>query len=270
MNQIQALLSKGQLHSVCESAQCPNIGECFANKTCTFMILGDICTRNCAFCAVTHGKPCSPDPNEPEMVGLTAKQLGLKHVVVTSVTRDDLPDGGAGQFAATIHAIRQENPEATVEVLIPDFGGQDAPLKQVIAAAPHVLNHNIETVPRIYPTVRPGARYEQSLQLLKNVASICPDEQIMTKSGLMLGLGETQEEVIGVMIDLLKVGCKTLTLGQYLRPSSQHHPVVEYVHPDKFDELSGIGEELGFRQVVSGPLVRSSYHAAESFAQLNA
>lgn len=270
MDNIQALLDKGQLHSVCESAQCPNIGECFANKTCTFMILGDTCTRNCAFCAVTHGKPSAPDPNEPGMVGLTAKQLGLKHVVVTSVTRDDLPDGGAGQFVATIEAIKRENPKATVEVLIPDFGGQDDPLKQVLAARPHVLNHNIETVPRIYPSVRPGAAYKQSMKLLGKVSLWYPDQEIMTKSGLMLGLGETQDEVVEVMKDLLEVGCRTLTLGQYLRPSAQHHPVVEFVHPDKFNHLAEIGKELGFRQVVAGPLVRSSYHAAESFAQLSA
>lgn len=270
MDRIQNLLGKGQLHSVCESAQCPNIGECFANKTCTFMILGDVCTRNCAFCAVTHGKPSDIDPNEPDMVALTAKQLGLKHVVVTSVTRDDLPDGGAEQFAATIRAIKRENPESTVEVLIPDFGGQEYPLKHVLLAEPHVLNHNLETVPRIYPSVRPGATYERSLKLLSKVPLMSPNQQIMTKSGLMLGLGETQDEIIDVMKDLLSVGCRTLTLGQYLRPSAQHHPVLEYVHPDKFNQLSIIGKELGFRQVVSGPLVRSSYHAAESFAQLSA
>ncbi|WP_291327030.1 lipoyl synthase [Desulfovibrio sp. UCD-KL4C] len=270
MDRIQALLGKGQLHSVCESAQCPNIGECFANKTCTFMILGDVCTRNCAFCAVTHGKPSILDVNEPDMVALTAKQLGLKHVVVTSVTRDDLPDGGAEQFAATIRAIKRENPESTVEVLIPDFGGQDDPLKHVLEAGPHVLNHNLETVPRIYPSVRPGATYERSLKLLSKVPVISSDQQIMTKSGLMLGLGETQDEIIDVMKDLLSIGCRTLTLGQYLRPSALHHPVLEYVHPDKFKQLSEIGKKLGFRQVVSGPLVRSSYHAAESFAQLSA
>lgn len=269
MDRIQALLGKGQLHSVCESAQCPNIGECFANKTCTFMILGDICTRNCTFCAVPHGRPSRPDPNEPNMVGLTAKQLGLKHVVVTSVTRDDLPDGGAGQFAATIHAIRRENPDATVEVLIPDFGGKDAPLKEVIAAAPNVINHNLETVPRIYSSVRPGAAYQQSLQLLKNVSMACPDQHITTKSGLMLGLGETREEVVEVMKDLLQAGCRILTLGQYLRPSPQHHPVIEYVHPDRFDQLADIGQELGFKQVVAGPLVRSSYHAGESYAAIS-
>lgn len=268
MDRIQELLDKGQLHSVCESAQCPNIGECFAKKTCTFMILGDICTRNCAFCAVTHGRPSCPDPNEPNMVGLTASQLGLSYVVVTSVTRDDLPDGGASQFAATIHAIKRENPNATVEVLIPDFGGKDAPLKQVISAAPDVISHNLETVPRLYSSVRPGAAYEQSLRLLKNVSLACPDQHIMSKSGLMLGLGETREEVVEVMKDLLQAGCRILTLGQYLRPSQQHHPVIEYVHPDTFDQLADIGNELGFKQVIAGPLVRSSYHAAESFTAM--
>jgi len=268
MDRIQALLGKGQLHSVCESAQCPNIGECFSNKTCTFMILGDICTRNCRFCAVTHGHPSSPDPNEPSMVGMTARQLGLKHVVVTSVTRDDLPDGGAGQFAATIQAIKRENPKATVEVLIPDFRGQEPPLQQVIAAAPDVINHNVETVPRLYPSVRPAAIYEQSLTLIKRVSLACPDQHITTKSGLMLGLGETREEVVETMKDLLQAGCRILTLGQYLRPSPQHHPVIEYIHPEMFDELADIGNQLGFQHVVSGPLVRSSYHAGESFSAM--
>ncbi|CCH50406.1 lipoyl synthase [Pseudodesulfovibrio piezophilus] len=268
MNRIQDILDKGQLHSVCESAQCPNIGECFAHKTCTFMILGDICTRNCAFCAVAHGHPLSPDPQEPGMVGETARQLGLKHVVVTSVTRDDLPDGGAEHFVATIQAIKHENPDATVEVLIPDFGGRREPLESVLSAMPDVLNHNIETVPRLYDSVRPGARYERSLQLIRNVSNSRSDERILTKSGLMLGLGETQEEVVATMEDLLQVGCRIVTLGQYLCPSSRHHPVVEYVHPDTFNRLADIGKQLGFKQVVAGPLVRSSYHAAESFKEL--
>lgn len=232
------------------------------------MILGNVCTRNCAFCAVTHGRPDSPDPSEPEMVALTAKQLGLKHVVVTSVTRDDLADGGAGQFAATIQAIKRETPNATVEVLIPDFRGQEAPLKRVISAAPDVINHNIETVSRIYSSVRPGADYQQSLGLIKRAAIASAGQQITTKSGLMLGLGETKEEVVEVMKDLIQAGCQILTLGQYLRPSPQHHPLVEYVHPDTFAQLAKTGEELGFKQVVAGPLVRSSYHAAESFAAI--
>lgn len=268
MDRIQGLLDKSQLHSVCESAQCPNIGECFANKTCTFMILGDICTRNCAFCAVTHGRPLGPDPSEPNMVALTTKKLGLKHVVVTSVTRDDLADGGAGHFAATIGAIKRENPGTTVEVLIPDFKGQDAPLQQVISAAPDVINHNLETVPHIYSSVRPGAGYKQSLQLLERVSLACTEQPITTKSGLMLGLGELQEEVIETMKDLLQAGCSILTLGQYLRPSPWHHPVIEYIRPDTFDQLANIGHELGFKQVVAGPLVRSSYHAAESLAAI--
>lgn len=268
MNRIQGLLDKGHLHSVCESAQCPNIGECFAGKTCTFMILGDICTRNCTFCAVTHGHPFKPDPQEPDMVALTAKKLGLKHVVVTSVSRDDLADGGAGHFAATIRAIKHENPGTTVEVLIPDFQGQDASLQQVISAAPHVINHNLETVPQIYSSVRPGANYKQSLQLLERVSSACTEQPITTKSGLMLGLGEFQEEVIETMKDLLQAGCSILTMGQYLQPSPQHHPVIEYIHPETFDHLAKIGHELGFKQIVAGPLVRSSYHAAESFAAI--
>jgi lipoic acid synthetase len=269
MDNIRDLLGKGHLHSVCESAQCPNIGECFANKTCTFMILGDICTRNCAFCAVTHGKPGLPDPDEPEKLALTAKQLGLRHVVVTSVTRDDLPDGGAGHFAETIKAIKRETPDVTVEVLIPDFKGNEAALQQVIDANPEVINHNVETIPRLYPTVRPSAKYQQSLQLLRNVSRLSTRQTITTKSGLMLGLGETKDEVVQVMKDLLEFGCNTLTIGQYLAPSPNHHPVIEYVHPDQFNELSEIGTELGFYQVVSGPLVRSSYHAGESFARLS-
>lgn len=268
MDRIRQLLGKGHLHSVCESAQCPNIGECFANKTCTFMILGDICTRNCTFCAVTHGAPRSPDPNEPEMVGVTAKRLGLRHVVVTSVTRDDLPDGGAEQFAGTIHAIKRHIPYSTVEVLIPDFRGQDAPLKQVISAQPDVINHNLETVPRLYPTVRPGAKYTQSLQVIRNVGRFSPNLGPAAKSGLMLGLGETEEEIIAVMKDLVRAGCRILTLGQYLRPSPEHHEVMEYVHPQTFSRLEEIGRGLGFKQVVAGPLVRSSYHAAECFAKL--
>lgn len=265
LDSIQSMLNKGHLHSVCESAQCPNIGECFANKTCTFMILGDICTRNCRFCAVTHGCPSAVDPNEPKMVGLTAKQLGLKHVVVTSVTRDDLLDGGAGQFAETILAIKREVQNATVEVLIPDFKAQKQALQKVIDAGPDVINHNMETVPRIYSTVRPGADYRQSLRVIKNVSLLSPGRNIITKSGVMLGLGETQDEVVEVMEDLLEAGCQLLTLGQYLRPSPQHHPLVEYIHPDIFDQLAETGRKLGFKQVVSGPLVRSSYHAAESF-----
>jgi lipoic acid synthetase len=268
MDRIQTLLDKGQLHSVCESARCPNIGECFGNRTCTFMILGDVCTRNCAFCAVTHGRPVEPDPNEPEMVARTARQLGLKHVVVTSVTRDDLRDGGAGQFAATISAINGESPEATVEVLIPDFQGQERPLMTVIEAFPDVINHNLETVPRLYPSVRPKAAYQQSLELLNRVALTTARRPIATKSGLMLGLGETLPEVVEVMNDLVQAGCRILTLGQYLRPSPAHHPVIEYIHPDTFNRLADIGKELGLRQVVAGPLVRSSYHAAESYAAM--
>ncbi|WP_319759121.1 lipoyl synthase [Maridesulfovibrio sp.] len=269
MNSIRDLLGKGALHSVCESAQCPNIGECFASRTCTFMILGDICTRNCAFCAVTHGKPLAPDPEEPVKLALTAKQLGLKHIVITSVTRDDLPDGGAGHFASTIAAIRKETPESTVEVLIPDFKGEVGPLQQVVDAAPEVINHNVETVPRLYPTVRPAAKYKRSLELLSNVSRLSPKNKIKTKSGLMLGLGEQKAEVVAVMKDLLEAGCSILTIGQYLCPSPEHHPLIEYIHPDRFAEYAEIGTALGFKQVVSGPLVRSSYHAEKSFRQLN-
>jgi len=214
---MKRLLDAGHLHTVCESADCPNIGECFGSRTCTFMILGDICTRNCRFCAVSHGRPAEVDVNEPEAVALTARQLGLKHVVVTSVTRDDLPDGGAGHFAATIRALRREVPEATVEVLIPDFRGEAEALYKVIEAGPDVINHNVETVPRLYPSVRPQAVYFRSLDLLRRVGAA--GGSILTKSGLMLGLGETSEEVVQVMADLREAGCQVVTLGQYLCPS---------------------------------------------------
>lgn len=268
MDRIQELLNKGRLHTVCESAQCPNIGECFAHKTCTFMILGDVCTRNCSFCAVQHGRPQAPDPDEPRFVAESAKQLGLQYVVVTSVTRDDLPDGGAGQFASTIRAVKTAIPSAEVEVLIPDFQGDPDPLRTVMRAGPSIINHNIETVPRLYPEVRPQAVYERSLELLRNVAASAERKGIVTKSGLMLGLGEPHEEVVLAMKDLLAAGCGILTLGQYLRPSPRHLPIKEYVHPDEFDRLRRIGRDLGFQKVVAGPLVRSSYHAAQSFSEL--
>ena len=266
IERIQAMLAQGHLHSVCESAQCPNIGECFANKTCTFMILGDVCTRNCTFCAVQHGRPQQPDEQEPEMVALTAHQLNLRHVVITSVTRDDLDDGGAGHFARTIQAVTRKTPDATIEVLIPDFKGDEASLNKVIAAMPDVINHNMETVPRLYASVRPQAHYRQSLTLLQRVAQASQTQPLATTSGLMLGLGESVDEVIDVMEDLVLAGCQMLTICQYLRPSPSHHPLVQYIHPTIFDELKKVGHELGFRQVVAGPLVRSSYHAAQSFA----
>lgn len=267
LERMKDLLDKGHLHTVCEGADCPNIGECFAQKTCTFMIMGDVCTRNCRFCAVPHGRPTVLDPGEAQALALTARQLGLKHVVVTSVTRDDLEDGGAGHFADTIAALRREVPEATVEVLIPDFKGNYDALQRVLEAGPDVINHNVETVPRLYSAVRPQAVYRRSLELLQRVEEA--DKGIWSKSGLMLGLGEKKEEVIQVMEDLRCAGCDILTLGQYLSPSPLHHPVVEYIHPDAFHELEETAYGLGFQEVMAGPLVRSSYHAARTIARID-
>jgi lipoyl synthase len=263
---MKRLLDAGRLHTVCEDADCPNIGECFSGKTCTFMILGNVCTRNCRFCAVVHGRPSAVDSDEPQAVATAARRLGLRHVVVTSVTRDDLADGGAGHFAATIRAIRDEIPEATVEVLIPDFRGNIDSLHQVIDAGPDVINHNVETVHRLYPSVRPQALYRRSLVLLREIREF--GSGMLSKSGLMLGLGETEREVIEVMKDLRTVHCEILTLGQYLSPSPTHHPVVEYVHPDTFKTLERIGYDMGFMEVHAGPLVRSSYHADRIFSRI--
>lgn len=252
-----------KLHTVCESAQCPNRAKCFAEGTATFMILGDICTRNCTFCAVTKGKPLPLDPEEPEHVVAAVKRLGLHYVVLTSVTRDDLPDGGASHFAQTIEAIHKYAPSIMVEVLIPDFSGSLSALQTVIDAYPAVLNHNVETVPRLYHEVRPKANYQQSIELLKQAK--CLDNGLLTKSGLMLGLGETRQEVIEVMVDLRQVSCDLLTLGQYLQPSLKHHKVVRYIPPEEFEEYQNAGREMGFTSVISGPLVRSSFHAAEAY-----
>jgi lipoic acid synthetase len=247
------------LHTVCEEARCPNIGECWEDRTATFMILGDVCTRRCGFCAVSHGRPTWEDRGEPERVGETVSRMGLAHVVVTSVNRDDLADGGAQLFARTIDAIRRRAPGCRVEVLVPDFQGSAAALEAVLAAGPDVLNHNIETVPRLYPAVRPGSRYRRSLDLFVRARqhSRCP----VTKSGMMLGLGETADELEATMRDLIGAGVELLTLGQYLRPSPAHLPVQRYVAPDEFQALARQGERLGFRHVEAGPLVRSSYHA---------
>ncbi|QDR81604.1 lipoyl synthase [Sporomusa termitida] len=264
LNRMKALLDQGRLHTVCESADCPNIGECFGNKTCTFMILGSHCTRNCRFCAVPHGSPAAVDPNEPQLLAATARQLGLQHVVITSVTRDDLADGGAGQFAAAIGAVRAQLPKAGIEVLIPDFKGSMPALEIVLQANPDILNHNIETVPRLYPVVRPQAGYSRSLALITRTSQA----GILPKSGLMLGLGEKIAEAVAVMKDLHQCGCKMLTLGQYLSPSPAHLPVKEYIHPDVFTELAQTAQKIGFRQVNAGPLVRSSYHAGYSLAEL--
>lgn len=250
-----------QLHTVCESANCPNQGECFSQGTATFMILGDICTRNCAFCAVESGRPKPLDASEPEHLVEAIRRLRLKHVVITSVTRDDLNDGGAAQFAECIEVIRDYDPSVTVEVLIPDFQGSLPALKLVLASSPTVLNHNVETVPRLYPEVRPQADYECSIELLRRVK--VEEPAILTKSGLMVGLGETHQEVIEVMQDLREADCDFLTIGQYLQPSRQHHQIIRFIPPAEFDEYRRTGEGIGFRSVASAPFVRSSFHAAE-------
>ncbi len=260
LHEIKTLLREKALHSVCESLACPNRTECFSRRTATFMILGDICTRACGFCNVTTGLPYAPvSADEPRGVAEAAKRMGLRHVVVTSVTRDDLKDGGAKQFAETIHALRDALPGVVVEVLTPDFRGSEEAVRVVVEAAPDYFNHNVETVPRLYRHVRPGARFDRSLAVLKAARRF--DPSMVTKSGLMLGLGERREEVIEVMTDLFDAGCEILTIGQYLQPKREKLEVIEYVHPGVFEEYRVIGEEMGFRAVFSGPFVRSSYMA---------
>lgn len=256
---VKEMLNRLSLHTVCQEANCPNLIECFGRKTATFMILGSVCTRNCTFCNVTKGHTQEVDPEEPANVAQAVQELGLKHAVITSVTRDDLPDGGAGHFAKVIKKLRET--EVIVEVLIPDFQGSRDALATVLGAKPHILNHNIETVPRLYPTVRPKANYARSLELLKNSKEL--DASIFTKSGIMVGLGEQEEEVVAVLRDLRAVGCDLLTIGQYLAPSDKHHEVIEFIHPDLFKRYKDIAYELGFKYVASDPLVRSSYHAAD-------
>ncbi len=252
-----------KLHTVCESAHCPNRPECFAEGTATFMILGDVCTRDCTFCAVKYGEPCAPDPQEPEHIVEAIKKLGLRYTVITSVTRDDLTDGGAAQFARTIEAIHKYDADIMVEVLIPDFMGALSALETVIDTSPAVLNHNMETVPRLYTEVRPQAKYQRSLEILKQTKLL--NSRLLVKSGLMLGLGESQQEVIQVMADLRQASCDLLTIGQYLQPSLRHHKVVRFVPPEEFEEYQNMGREMGFVSVISGPLVRSSFHAAEAY-----
>ncbi len=259
---LKRIMRSLDLHTVCESARCPNQGECWEHRTATFMILGDICTRACGFCAVTSGRPAGPpDEDEPQRVAQAVEQMSLKYAVVTSVNRDDQPDGGAHIFARTIAAIRERVPGCKIEVLIPDFRGDQAALQTVVAARPDVLNHNVETVPRLYRRVRPGAIYERSLELLHRAKNLAPN--LPVKTGMMLGLGETREEVLKAMSDLLAQGTDILTLGQYLQPTREHLPVVRFVHPQEFAEYKQLGHEMGFRHVESGPLVRSSYHAFE-------
>lgn len=261
--EVEKLLKNLSLHTVCEEANCPNLMECFNRKTATFMILGKTCTRNCTFCNVSKGKAESIDPEEPHHIALAVKQLNLRHVVVTSVTRDDLEDGGASHFVNVINAIKATDATVTIEVLIPDFKGDSAALSKVAHARPEIINHNIETVPRLYPMVRSMAIYRRSLDLLQNVKSL--DNRILVKSGIIVGLGEQEDEVIRVFKDLINAGCDMLTVGQYLSPSSMHHPVVAYVHPEVFEKYKAIALELGFKHVESGPLVRSSYLAEKVF-----
>ncbi len=247
------------LHTVCEEAQCPNLGECWSHHTATVMLLGDTCTRACRFCAVSHGRPSPVDPDEPRRVADAVARLGLKHVVMTSVNRDDLPDGGAAHVAAAARAVKALVPDCTVEVLIPDLQGDHDALATVVAAPIAILNHNTETVPRLYKRVRPGATYARSLGILRAAKRMRP--ALRTKTGLMLGLGETRDEVHEVLVEIRATGCDVLTLGQYLRPSVEELPVARYLHPDEFAELGAEARALGFAYVESGPLVRSSYHA---------
>ena len=260
---VRQMIRSGRLHTVCQEARCPNQFECFSQQTATFLILGSRCTRNCRFCNIESGPETPPDPAEPARVAATAAEMGLNYVVVTSVTRDDLPDGGAGFFAATIRKIRKRIPDAQIEVLIPDFQGDPAALHTILAEGPDVLNHNIETVPRLYPEVRPEAVYQRSLQLLKNTAA--HKSRIPVKSGLMLGLGETAAEVRQTLLDLYSHGCRLLTIGQYLQPTEAHLPVARFVTPEEFDRWRREALSMGFSGVASGPFVRSSYHAKEMY-----
>jgi lipoic acid synthetase len=276
-HETKKILRNHRVSTVCEEARCPNQGRCFSNSTATFMILGDKCTRNCSFCAVKSSSPLPPDIDEPERIADASLALGLKFVVITSVTRDDLPDGGAGQFAKTIQAIRQKNPEIKIEVLTPDFKGDINALRTVLDAEPDVFNHNVETVPRLYPAVRPQvesthrgrfvprfrADYINSLNVLKSAKALYPD--IKTKSGFMLGLGEKEQEVFSIMKDLKDAGCDFLTIGQYLRPRKENLPVVEYIRPEVFEQYRIEGLEMGFKAVASSPLTRSSMNAEEMY-----
>ena len=262
---LKTLLRDSRLNTVCEEARCPNLGECFEKGTATFLLLGELCTRACAFCSVEGGKPLPPDTGEPERVAESALTMGLSYVVLTSVTRDDLSDGGASQFVETIRAVRRVNGEARLEVLTPDFGGNMKAVDLVCEASPDVYNHNIETVPSLYNKVRPEADYKKSLELIRHVKETCPD--IMTKSGLMLGLGEKETEILATMQDLHSSGCDLLTIGQYMQPSRRHLPVSEYIGPESFKALEEKGKAIGFRGIYAGPLVRSSFNA-ESFQSL--
>jgi lipoic acid synthetase len=269
-NDVKRLLRTSSLNTVCESANCPNMGECFNSRTATFMLLGEICTRHCTFCNIPGGRVAAIDPDEPRRVAEAVRELALKFAVVTSVNRDDLPDGGAAHFASTIRQIRRQNPECGVEVLIPDFLGDPVALETVLTAAPEVLNHNLETVPRLYKAMRPQADYRRSLQVLKRSRQWADafGADIRVKTGIMVGVGETRDEVVDLMKDAAGHGIRIMTIGQYLQPSLKHHPVLRYVEPAEFDELAEVGRELGIEWVESGPMVRSSYHAREQSAAL--
>jgi len=263
IEKVKATLARGNLHTVCEEARCPNLGDCFSKGTATFLILGRVCTRNCGFCAVERGTPLPLNESEPETVARAVGELRLQYVVLTSVTRDDLQDGGASHYAEAIRAIRALDPGVKIEVLIPDLKGDRTALETVLKEQPDVLNHNVETVPRLYPQVRPQADYKGSLELIRRTKEIGPS--LLTKSGFMLGLGETQEEVLNLLTDLREVGCDFLTIGQYLQPRSDRLQVVRYVSPEEFEEYRRIAEESGFKGVASGPFVRSSFHASQMF-----
>ncbi|HVP81020.1 MAG TPA: lipoyl synthase [Thermodesulfobacteriota bacterium] len=264
LEKVKSILDSAELHTVCEEARCPNLGECFSKGTATLLILGKICTRNCGFCAVEHGVSAPPDEQEPGKVAQAVKKMGLHYVVITSVTRDDLPDGGASHFAKVIQAIRAVDRGIKIEVLIPDFKGDLPSLNAVLKEGPDVLNHNIETISRLYQEVRPQADYRRSLRLLKRAKE--RDPGTVTKSGFMLGLGETEREVFSLLQDLREAGCDFLTIGQYLQPRPDRLPVARYIPPEEFEAFRKIGEEMGFESVASGPFVRSSFHAAQMFA----
>jgi lipoyl synthase len=265
---VQHMMRELRLHTVCEEAHCPNIGECWEHKAATFMILGDVCTRNCAYCAVAHGTPAPLDPEEPARLARAVTELGLRHVVITSVDRDDLENGGAEVFAACVREIRRRLPDTSVEVLIPDFKGSETALRIVMDARPDILNHNLETIERLYRIARPGGRYPRALELLRRARAMRPEG--LTKSGLICGLGEEWDELLVAMRDLRAQDVDILTVGQYLRPSEGHLPIARWYTPDEFAELKRIGAAMGFRHVESGPLVRSSYHAWEQVAAATA
>jgi lipoyl synthase len=260
-DRVHQMINDLSLHTVCQEARCPNIFECWGEGTATFMVLGDVCTRHCGFCAVAKGKPRLVDPDEPRHVGVAVLRLGVRHAVVTSVNRDELPDGGAQHFAETIQWIRRLNPGCRVEALIPDFCGDEQSLETVLAARPDVLNHNTETVPRLYKRVRPDAKYKQSLELLSRAHKKKSEWPLLTKSGLMVGLGESRAELLQTFNDIRETGCDVLTVGQYLSPTPKHIPIEKYYTPEEFAELSSAAKSRGFRYVEAGPLVRSSYHA---------